>query len=86
MSVMIDQLALGEAKRIIEWQAEDLSRLRTSLEWLVTKAINDPCRFDHHGLCQSHFLSKPCLVAEARLLLTETAHHSAQRHGTKEEG
>ncbi len=25
----------------------------------------DPCRYDHHGNCQEHSISNPCLVAEA---------------------
>jgi hypothetical protein len=24
------------------------------------------CRFDHHGYCQTHYVDKPCMVAEAR--------------------
>jgi hypothetical protein len=38
-------------------------------EWLD---INDtPCRYDHHGYCQEHYLEKDeyCIVLRTRLLL-----------------
>lgn len=27
---------------------------------------NEPCRFDHHGNCQTHTLGNPCEMAAAR--------------------
>lgn len=32
---------------------------------------NEPCRTDHHGYCQSHFLEENCLVRETHLQIAE---------------
>ena len=46
----------------------ELSKARVLLESLVD---DEPCRTDHHGYCQTHNLSHPCEVAEARRYLKE---------------
>lgn len=43
-------------------------RLRPHLEALL-EMQDEPCRFDHHGNCQAHYVEKPCRVAEARAAL-----------------
>lgn len=43
-----------------------VARLRSALRALVDDV---PCRLDHEGYCQSHGVSKPCVVDEARRLL-----------------
>lgn len=35
-------------------------------------ALDEPCRLDHHGNCQSHFIESPCRVDSARALLACT--------------
>ncbi|MBT0666997.1 hypothetical protein HT136_01275 [Novosphingobium profundi] len=41
-------------------QAEELAE---ALEALLD---DEPCQYDHHGYCQSHFISNPCEMATAR--------------------
>jgi hypothetical protein len=37
---------------------------------LLYEFIDDEeCRFDHHGYCQSHSLTSPCVVAQTREFL-----------------
>lgn len=47
---------------------ERVTALRLALRDLVDHE-DEPCRFDHHGYCQEHTLTKPCAVAVARALL-----------------
>lgn len=45
--------------------ATTIDILKTHLQGFL--AVNDgECRFDHHGYCQTHYIEKPCRVAEAR--------------------
>jgi hypothetical protein len=34
-------------------------------EWLDVH--DEPCRYDHHGYCQSHFLQEDCIVKRTKL-------------------
>ena len=47
------------------------SRLREALEALLKPFENDPCRLDHHGYCQAHFIEEDCSVAKARKILAQ---------------
>lgn len=47
------------------------SRLREALEGLLAPFSDDPCRLDHHGYCQAHFLELHCCVAKARAALSQ---------------
>lgn len=51
-----------------EW-FERVTALRLALRDLLDAIGDEPCRFDHHGYCQAHFVSSPCEVADARRLL-----------------
>lgn len=52
--------------------ADDVDKRLAELEAALRAVIDDePCRYDHHGYCQTHLLGKPCEVAEARRLLVE---------------
>lgn len=58
---------LAAATRTVVRLAETRDRATTLLRRFVD---DEPCRLDHHGLCQAHSLSgPPCRNAEARLLL-----------------
>jgi hypothetical protein len=44
------------------------------LEVFVETEGDEPCRFDHHGNCQTHGAAEPpCYVAEARAALAGRA-------------
>jgi hypothetical protein len=47
---------------------EGLKRGRAPLQGLIDAARafidDDECEFDHHGYCQTHSVTKPCIVAE----------------------
>lgn len=58
---------------LIYWMLVEVDRLKAALSEMVE--VNDePCRLDHHGYCQSHFLDEVkdggCRVANAKALLT----------------
>ena len=55
----IDRAATAEAR------AGALAAVLTDL----IESEPEPCRLDHHGYCQEHFLSQPCVVAAARAAL-----------------
>lgn len=40
-----------------------------ALRALLDAIGDEACRLDHHGNCQTHFVSRPCVVAEARSAL-----------------
>ena len=46
---------------------EEVTALRLALDAFVD---DEPCRLDHHGICQAHGIDKPCSVATAKALLT----------------
>lgn len=50
--------------------SDKITELRTALKALVDP---NPCRLDHHGHCQEHGCCPPCVNAEARRVLAETA-------------
>jgi hypothetical protein len=65
-----------ELKRRVDYsQAEHLREMMLNgvLRFVLSKVLkgcgDTPCRFDHHGNCQEHFLENPCSVAEARGIL-----------------
>ena len=45
-----------------------IEELKTALTGLLEPFGDDPCRFDHHGYCQQHFLQEAneCCVKIAR--------------------
>lgn len=48
------------------------ARLSLALEVLKNCVGEDamaPCRLDHHGNCQEHYVEQPCRIADARLVL-----------------
>lgn len=48
---------------------ERVTALRLALRDLLDAIGDGPCRYDHHGNCQAHFLGNPCEVAAARHVL-----------------
>jgi hypothetical protein len=56
----------AEADKMLALIAPEDERLRDALAQFVD---DDRCAYDYHGYCQTHGLSKPCRVAEARFLL-----------------
>lgn len=49
----------------------DRAKLWTALADLVACHGDTPCRYDHHGYCQEHYLETECSVAKARTVLAE---------------
>ena len=49
---------------------KDISRIIELLEELM-ELFDEPCRHDHHGYCQEHFLGDPCVIAELKNALAE---------------
>lgn len=37
----------------------------------VLAPLDEPCRHDHHGYCQAHFIEADCSVAALRAAITE---------------
>ena len=37
----------------------------------VLEPLDEPCRRDHHGYCQAHFIEADCSVAALRAAITE---------------
>ena len=37
----------------------------------LLEVMDEPCRYDHHGNCQAHFVENPCCVADARALVCQ---------------
>jgi len=55
-------------------QQAELKAHAEVLEGILAEFIevnDDPCRYDHHGYCQAHFLEEDCLVKRARTTLKE---------------
>lgn len=52
-----------------EMEQADIIHLRYLLSAFVQQE-EGPCEYDHHGYCQGHFMTKPCIVAEAREYLS----------------
>ena len=48
---------------------ERVTALRLALHDLLDAIGDEPCRPDHEGYCQAHFVSSPCEVATARHIL-----------------
>ena len=49
-------------------EAGVVGELVEALEGLID---DEPCRYDHHGYCQTHFITEPCEMAVARAALTK---------------
>lgn len=53
-----------------EVEAEGLRKfLGETLDTLEMMIDDNPCRYDHNGLCQTHRLNNPCEMQLARALL-----------------
>ncbi len=55
-------------------EAADRIQALTAEVWRLRKLLqrnieNEPCRLDHHGYCQTHYLEEDCSVAAARAAL-----------------
>lgn len=50
---------------------ERVTALRLALRDLLDAIGEEACSFDHHGYCQTHYISSPCEVAAARRVLEE---------------
>jgi hypothetical protein len=54
---------------LVEEAADRIEALTAENEWLkelLRRNIDDePCRLDHHGYCQAHYLEEDCSVAAA---------------------
>lgn len=62
----------NEAKEEFEHQTcEVRQQIATAMEMLSEweKLHDSPCRLDHHGLCQEHFLQSDCVVVRTRKLI-----------------
>ena len=66
--------AFYEATKLLSEEREKNERLRELLAEMV-EVHEDPCRLDHHGYCQEHFLDDVndggCRVANAKTALQE---------------
>lgn len=60
---------LGEWEDSEKRAFERVTALRLALRDLLDAIGDEPCRLDHHGNCQAHFLGNPCEVAAARTAL-----------------
>ena len=49
---------------------DDNARLRAALEEFID---DEPCLLDHEGYCQAHYVTTPCIVANARAALARPA-------------
>jgi hypothetical protein len=38
----------------------------SAVDKLLQVLLADECHLDHHGYCQAHFVTRPCIVAEAQ--------------------
>lgn len=57
---------LRNSKARIQALTAEVERLRKLLQRNID---NEPCRLDHHGYCQTHYLEEDCSVAAARAAL-----------------
>lgn len=55
---------------LVAEEAEEIKAYREALRNLLEPHRDSPCRFDHHGYCQAHYLEEDCSVAEARKVLS----------------
>jgi hypothetical protein len=46
-----------------------VAKLVDALAGLVACQGDDPCRYDHHGYCQEHYIEAECSVAKARAVI-----------------
>lgn len=59
-----DELILSLAR--VQALTAEVWRLRKLLQRNID---NEPCRLDHHGYCQTHYLEEDCSVAAASAAL-----------------
>jgi hypothetical protein len=57
---------LGQALTAARELRQKNVQLRAALEGLVD---DEPCRLDNHGYCQTHGVTKPCVMQVARQAL-----------------
>jgi len=58
--------AYGRSLELKQAFIEELTAENEWLKELLRRNIDDePCRLDHHGYCQAHYLEKDCSVAAA---------------------
>lgn len=50
--------------------SREIMQLREALTRLL-ECVEDECRIDHHGYCQNHFVTIPCVVVQAQQALKE---------------
>jgi len=60
------------SKAEIDTLRAENARLREALAGVTD---DEPCQYDHHGYCQTHFITDPCEMAIARAALTEATSH-----------
>lgn len=72
-AVVKERDALAPDKAKLVQRINNLERGQQTLRGLLTGLVDDdPCQYDHHGLCQTHGLSeKPCVMERARAVLAE---------------
>lgn len=61
-----------EQRATIKRQAQEIARLREALKVLL-EHLEDDCRLDHHGYCQNHFVTIPCVYKQAQQALKESS-------------
>lgn len=66
-------MVYGKHPKTGEWIANYGERhvIKRLLEMMMRVHLqhDEPCRLDHHGFCQSHYCSEPCLYAEIKKAL-----------------
>lgn len=65
------KVLMSEIDALREEHFNEVTALRLALRDLLD-VNGEPCRLDHEGYCQAHYLSKPCIVAAAKALLEAT--------------
>ena len=67
-----------EAQAITAWNTRaDAGCIAELVEALDGLIDDEPCRYDHHGYCQSHFITAPCEMAVARATLAKVKGEAA---------
>lgn len=63
--------SLGDYVRFEDLSSPDIADALG--EALAVFIDDEGCRFDHHGYCQNHGVTKPCMMVEARAALARWA-------------
>lgn len=56
---------------VIASQRKEIDTLREALS--KVPQLLGPCRLDHNGRCQEHFLSRPCEVERVKQVIKEVS-------------